>query len=122
MRFADVIGHEDLKRMLAKGVDEGRVSHAQLFSGRPGSGPLPLALAYAQYVKAPAANLFRIPDNVSYEEAGIIESSPNSRTSSTTFGLSRSYSGTRPSESWSASDLISSYSRLASASPERACL
>lgn len=50
MRFADVIGHEDLKRMLAKGVDEGRVSHAQLFSGRPGSGPLPLALAYAQYV------------------------------------------------------------------------
>ena len=30
--------------------------------------------AYSQYVKAPAANLFRIPDNVSYEEAGIIES------------------------------------------------
>lgn len=28
---------------------------------------------YAQFVKAPAANLFRIPDNVSYEEAGIIE-------------------------------------------------
>ena len=29
---------------------------------------------YAQYVKAPAENLFRIPDNVSYDEAGIIES------------------------------------------------
>lgn len=29
---------------------------------------------YAQYVKAPAHNLFRIPDNVSYEEAGILES------------------------------------------------
>jgi threonine dehydrogenase-like Zn-dependent dehydrogenase len=29
---------------------------------------------YAQYVKAPGANLFRIPDNVSYDEAGIIES------------------------------------------------
>lgn len=29
---------------------------------------------YAQYVKAPAANLFLIPDNVSYDEAGIIES------------------------------------------------
>ena len=50
MRFADVIGQGELKRILAKGVDEGRVSHAQLFSGRPGSGALPLALAYAQYV------------------------------------------------------------------------
>lgn len=50
MKFADVIGQGELKRMLAKGVDEGRVSHAQLFSGRPGSGALPLALAYAQYV------------------------------------------------------------------------
>jgi L-iditol 2-dehydrogenase len=29
---------------------------------------------YAQYVKAPGANLFRIPDNVGYDEAGIIES------------------------------------------------
>jgi L-iditol 2-dehydrogenase len=29
---------------------------------------------YAQYVKAPGTNLFRIPDNVSYDEAGIIES------------------------------------------------
>lgn len=29
---------------------------------------------YAQYVKAPAENLFQIPENVSYDEAGIIES------------------------------------------------
>lgn len=36
--------------MLARGVDEGRVSHAQLFAGRSGYGTLPLALAYAQYV------------------------------------------------------------------------
>lgn len=28
---------------------------------------------YAQFTKAPAANLFRIPDAVSYEEAGILE-------------------------------------------------
>ena len=37
-------------------------------------GFTPNAGGYAQYVKAPAANLFRIPDNVSYEEAGIVES------------------------------------------------
>lgn len=29
---------------------------------------------YAQYVKTPADNLVRIPDNVSYDEAGILES------------------------------------------------
>lgn len=36
--------------MLRRSVDEGRVSHAQLFSGRSGAGTLPLALAYAQYL------------------------------------------------------------------------
>lgn len=31
-------------------ADEGRISHAQLFTGDAGSGALPLAMAYAQYV------------------------------------------------------------------------
>lgn len=50
MRFRDVIGHAALKRMLVRSADEGRVSHAQLFTGEAGCGALPLALAYAQYV------------------------------------------------------------------------
>ena len=50
MRFADVIGHQSLKRHLAESVDRGRVSHAQLFSGEAGAGTLPLAIAYAQYL------------------------------------------------------------------------
>ncbi len=50
MRFADIIGHGELKAHLRRGVDAGRVSHAQLLSGDAGCGPLPLALAYAQYV------------------------------------------------------------------------
>lgn len=50
MRFADVVGQQELKRMLVRGVEQGRVSHAQLFSGASGYGALPLALAYAQYV------------------------------------------------------------------------
>lgn len=50
MRFKDITGHGELKRRLARGVDEGRVSHAQLFTGGSGTGALPLALAYAQYV------------------------------------------------------------------------
>ena len=50
MRFADVIGHQSLKRHLAESVDRGRVSHAQLFCGEAGAGTLPLAIAYAQYL------------------------------------------------------------------------
>ncbi len=50
MRFADVIGHDDLKKRLIQSVQESRVPHAQLFLGPEGSGKLPLALAYAQYI------------------------------------------------------------------------
>ena len=50
MRFKDVIGQEELKGRLAESVAAGRVSHAQLFTGMPGAGALPLAVAYAQYL------------------------------------------------------------------------
>ena len=50
MRFADITGQEDLKRHLARSVDAGRVSHAQLFSGAAGYGTLALAVAYVQYL------------------------------------------------------------------------
>ena len=50
MRFADIIGQEELKRHLARSVDSGRISHAQLFSGVAGAGTLPLAVAYVQYI------------------------------------------------------------------------
>ena len=50
MRFADIIGQEDLKRHLARSVDAGRVSHAQLFTGGSGYGSLALAVAYVQYL------------------------------------------------------------------------
>ena len=54
MRFKDVIGHEALKRHLAEGIDKGRISHAQLFSGAAGVGTLPMAIAYAQYLNCTA--------------------------------------------------------------------
>ena len=50
MRFADIIGQDDLKRHLVQGIDAGRVSHAQLFTGRAGYGALALAVAYVQYL------------------------------------------------------------------------
>lgn len=54
MRFADVIGHSEIKDRLRRAVDQGRVSHAQLFTGECGGGALPLALAYAQYINCTA--------------------------------------------------------------------
>jgi DNA polymerase III subunit delta' len=50
MRFADIIAQEDLKRRLRSSFKEGRLAHALLFLGPEGSGALPLALAFAQYV------------------------------------------------------------------------
>jgi DNA polymerase-3 subunit delta' len=50
MLFSEVIGHKELKLKLVRAVRENRVSHAQLFLGREGSGNMALALAYAQYV------------------------------------------------------------------------
>ncbi len=50
MRFSDVIGHNEIKERLRRAVDQGRVSHAQLFTGECGGGALPMALAYAQYI------------------------------------------------------------------------
>ncbi len=48
--FSQVIGHATLKAKLIGNIREGRVAHAQLFMGPRGSGNLPIALAYAQYL------------------------------------------------------------------------
>ncbi len=50
MKFADVIGLDTVKQRLVKTVRDSRVSHAQLFIGPQGTGKLPMALAYAQYI------------------------------------------------------------------------
>lgn len=50
MQFKDIVGHKDVKMRLISSVNEGRISHAQLFLGAEGSGNLPMAIAYAQYI------------------------------------------------------------------------
>lgn len=50
MLFKDVLGLEHIKKHLVTTADSGRVAHAQLFIGPEGSGTLPMALAYAQYL------------------------------------------------------------------------
>lgn len=50
MQFKDIIGQEQIKAQLVQTVAENRVSHAQLFLSSEGSGALPMAIAYAQYI------------------------------------------------------------------------
>jgi len=50
MNFEDVLGQEHIKNHLITTTDLGRISHAQLFVGKEGSGTLPLTIAYAYYV------------------------------------------------------------------------
>jgi len=50
MQFKNIIGQEGAKSKLLKAYKEGRVAHTQLFLGPEGSGALPLAIAFGQYV------------------------------------------------------------------------
>src|SRR5476651_1404891 len=50
MQFKQIVGQAAVKQRLIASVNENRVSHAQLFLGPEGSGNLPLAVAYAQYL------------------------------------------------------------------------
>jgi DNA polymerase III subunit delta' len=50
MYFRDIIGQQKTKDKLIQSVREGRIPHAQLFSGMEGTGALPLAIAYARYI------------------------------------------------------------------------
>ena len=50
MLFSEVLGLPHIKNHLTTTAEKGRIPHAQLFAGPSGSGTLPMAIAYAQYV------------------------------------------------------------------------
>ena len=50
MQFSDIIGQQPLKEQLVHLVQNNRLSHALLFLGKEGTGGLPLARAFAQYI------------------------------------------------------------------------
>ena len=50
MLFSEVLGLPHIKNHLTTTADKGRIPHAQLFVGPTGSGTLPMAIAYAQYI------------------------------------------------------------------------
>jgi DNA polymerase-3 subunit delta' len=50
MQFSEILGQVHIKNHLTRSADLGRIPHAQLFVGPEGSGTLPMAIAYAQYI------------------------------------------------------------------------
>ena len=50
MLMKDVIGLQEVKQHLVEMVQQNRLSHALLFLGKEGSGALPMAISFAQYV------------------------------------------------------------------------
>lgn len=50
MFLADIVGQKEVKDRLLKMVNENRLPHALLFTGVDGSGNLPTAVAFAQYL------------------------------------------------------------------------
>ncbi|MBS1654250.1 MAG: hypothetical protein JSU05_05340 [Bacteroidetes bacterium] len=56
MQFKDIIGQQEIKENLVELVQHNRLSHALLFLSKEGSGALPLALAFAQYVVCEKTN------------------------------------------------------------------
>ena len=85
MQFKDIIGQNEVKQHLAELVEHNRLSHALLFLGKEGSGALPLAVAFAQYIVSlpsarakQSANLFGSPsDEPSFIHPNKISTQPS---------------------------------------------
>ncbi|MCR6719418.1 MAG: hypothetical protein NVV59_03800 [Chitinophagaceae bacterium] len=56
MHFKDIIGQDHLKTELPELLQDNRLAHALIFLGKEGSGALPLALAFAQFVVCEKVN------------------------------------------------------------------
>ncbi|HET7115752.1 MAG TPA: hypothetical protein VFI29_04650 [Hanamia sp.] len=56
MQFNQIIAQKPIKIKLKELVQKNRLSHALLFLGKDGSGALPLAIAFAQYVLCEKVN------------------------------------------------------------------
>jgi DNA polymerase-3 subunit delta' len=74
MLFKNVIGQQQVKQHLVEMVEQNRLSHALLFLGKEGSGALPMALAFSQYVGLlPIKNALESHENSLFNNSAEIE-------------------------------------------------
>ncbi len=64
MQFDKIVAQTVVKRRLRDLVQNNRLSHALLFLGKEGSGALPLAIAFAQYILCERANPKKKSDKI----------------------------------------------------------
>jgi DNA polymerase-3 subunit delta' len=74
MLFNQVIGQKEIKSQLAHMIQHNRLSHALLFLGKEGSGALPLAIAFANYLCLPKT----ITQQPKKQEASLFADEPKS--------------------------------------------
>lgn len=67
MTFQDLFGHEDIKRRLQTAVQQARVSHAYVFSGKRGIGKTTAALAFASLLTGGSAADVTVVTNEQYD-------------------------------------------------------
>ena len=79
MQFDQVIAQHEVKHHLRELVQKNRLSHALLFLGKEGSGALPLAIAFAQYILCEKVNPKAKKDTVSLFDDKEIEITPTNR-------------------------------------------
>jgi DNA polymerase-3 subunit delta' len=79
MQFDQVIAQHEVKHHLRELVRKNRLSHALLFLGKEGSGALPLAIAFAQYILCEKVNPKAKKDTVSLFDDKEIEITPTNR-------------------------------------------
>ena len=74
MLFKNVIGQQQVKQHLVEMVEQNRLGHALLFLGKEGSGALPMALAFSQYVGLlPIKNALESHENSLFNNSAEIE-------------------------------------------------
>lgn len=64
MQFNQILDHHETKERLQQLVSHNRLSHSLLFLGKEGSGALPMAIAFAQYILCERVNPKAKPANV----------------------------------------------------------
>lgn len=77
MQFKEIIGQRKLINQLTRVIDQGRVSHAQLFVGNMGYGTLAMALAYTQYLYCQNRQHYNIDDDSLQLQADSCGECPN---------------------------------------------
>lgn len=91
MFWDKICGQQPLRKQLQESINEGRISHAQLFVGTEGSGTLALAIAYAQEILMYGSNKIPVQKLTSLQHPDFHFSFPMTTTEQVKKALAKNY-------------------------------